>query len=115
MRPAGDSASARDRFVELSLAAADAAGLPDDPAFREALRSHVEFGSLVAMQTRTLKPKTSSMRCVKCQNGRGPADESGSHRPRFLTCGFGASVQVGAGLPERCLLAPWPRVRDRLM
>jgi hemoglobin len=40
----------RQRFVELYLAAADRAGLPDDPPFREALRSHVEFGSRVAMQ-----------------------------------------------------------------
>jgi hemoglobin len=40
----------RARFVELYLAAADAAGLPTDAAFREALRSHVEFGSRVAMQ-----------------------------------------------------------------
>lgn len=40
----------RQRFVELYLAAADAAGLPDDARFREALRSHVEFGSRVAYQ-----------------------------------------------------------------
>jgi hemoglobin len=40
----------RERFVGLYLAAADAARLPDDEAFREALRSHVEFGSRVAMQ-----------------------------------------------------------------
>lgn len=40
----------RRRFVELYLAAADEAGLPDDPAFRATLRSHVEFGSQVAMQ-----------------------------------------------------------------
>jgi hemoglobin len=40
----------RQRFVELYLAAADAAGLPADAPFREALRSHVEFGSRVAMQ-----------------------------------------------------------------
>lgn len=40
----------RQRFVELYLAAADTAGLPDDPGFREALRSHVEFGSHIAMQ-----------------------------------------------------------------
>ncbi len=38
------------RFVELYLAAADAADLPRDDAFRQALRSHVEFGSRVAMQ-----------------------------------------------------------------
>jgi hemoglobin len=40
----------RARFAELYLAAADAAGLPTDAPFREALRSHVEFGSHVAMQ-----------------------------------------------------------------
>jgi hemoglobin len=40
----------RQRFVELYMAAADAAGLPDDGPFRAALRSHVEFGSQVATQ-----------------------------------------------------------------
>ncbi|NUU20427.1 MAG: globin [Streptomycetaceae bacterium] len=41
----------RQRFVDLYMAAADKAGLPADDAFREALRSHVEFGSHVAVQT----------------------------------------------------------------
>ncbi|MGI8692128.1 MAG: group II truncated hemoglobin [Geodermatophilaceae bacterium] len=40
----------RQRFVELYLAAADTAGLPADKPFREALRSHVAFGSRVAVQ-----------------------------------------------------------------
>jgi hemoglobin len=40
----------RERFVELYMAALEASGLPDDQAFREAIRSHVEFGSRVAMQ-----------------------------------------------------------------
>lgn len=40
----------RARFVELYMAAVDAAGLPDDAPFRDALREHVEFGSRVAMQ-----------------------------------------------------------------
>ncbi len=40
----------RQRFVELYFAAMDAIGLPDDEDFREAVRSHVEFGSKVAMQ-----------------------------------------------------------------
>jgi hemoglobin len=40
----------RARFVELYLAAADRAELPGDAPFREALRSHVEFGTEVAMQ-----------------------------------------------------------------
>src|ERR1700728_2906852 len=38
------------RFVDLYLAALDSAGLPGDEVFREAVRSHVEFGSRVAMQ-----------------------------------------------------------------
>jgi hemoglobin len=40
----------RDRFVALYLEAAEEAGLPSDDAFREALRSHLEFGSQVAQQ-----------------------------------------------------------------
>ena len=32
------------------MAALDAADMPDDPDFREAVREHVEFGSQVAMQ-----------------------------------------------------------------
>jgi hemoglobin len=40
----------RRRFVELYMAALDATEMPSDPAFREAVREHVEFGSKVAMQ-----------------------------------------------------------------
>jgi hemoglobin len=40
----------RRRFVELYMAALDEVGMPDDEPFREAVRSHVEFGSQVAMQ-----------------------------------------------------------------
>jgi hemoglobin len=40
----------RRRFVQLYLAAADTAGLPEDELFRAALRSRVEFGSQVAVQ-----------------------------------------------------------------
>jgi hemoglobin len=40
----------RRRFVELYLAALDAAGMPDDERFRTAVREHVEFGTHVAMQ-----------------------------------------------------------------
>jgi hemoglobin len=40
----------RQRFVELYMAALDAVGMPDDEPFRAAVRSHVEFGSKVAMQ-----------------------------------------------------------------
>jgi hemoglobin len=38
------------RFVDLYLVAADIAGPPNDAPFREALRTHVEFGSQVAKQ-----------------------------------------------------------------
>ena len=40
----------RARFAELYLEALDEAGLPDDPDFRNAVRSHVEFGTRVAQQ-----------------------------------------------------------------
>jgi len=40
----------RQRFVELYMAALSRSGLPDDEPFREAVRSHVEFGSQVAME-----------------------------------------------------------------
>jgi hemoglobin len=40
----------RQRFVELYTAALDAADMPTDQAFRDAVREHVEFGSQVAMQ-----------------------------------------------------------------
>jgi hemoglobin len=40
----------RRRFVELYMLALDAAGMPDDEPFRDAVRAHVEFGSQVAMQ-----------------------------------------------------------------
>jgi hemoglobin len=33
----------RQRFVELHVVAADEAGLPNDPPFRQALREHAEF------------------------------------------------------------------------
>lgn len=40
----------RQRFVELYMSAMDAAEMPGDTEFRDAVRSHVEFGSQVAMQ-----------------------------------------------------------------
>jgi hemoglobin len=40
----------RDRFIALYLEALDEAGLPDDEPFRQAIRSHVEFGAHVAQQ-----------------------------------------------------------------
>ena len=48
----------RERFVALYLEAVDEAGLPDDPAFREAVRSHLDFGSRVAQQNSRAKTDT---------------------------------------------------------
>jgi hemoglobin len=40
----------RERFVELYMEALDEVGLSDDDAFREAVRSHIDFGARVAQQ-----------------------------------------------------------------
>lgn len=40
----------RERFVQLYLESVDEAGLPNDASFRQAIRTHVEFGSRVAQQ-----------------------------------------------------------------
>src|SRR5919198_5816392 len=40
----------RRRFIDLYMAALDAAGMPDDEPFRTAVREHLEFGTQVAMQ-----------------------------------------------------------------
>jgi hemoglobin len=45
----------RRRFVELYLDAFDESPLPGDDVFREAVRSHVEFGSAVAQQNSRAK------------------------------------------------------------
>lgn len=45
----------RQRFVELYLQAADKADLPTDELFRNALKSHAEFGSHVAKQNSNAK------------------------------------------------------------
>jgi hemoglobin len=44
------SEAQRRRFVELYVAALDAAGMPDDEPFRTAVHEHLEFGTRVAMQ-----------------------------------------------------------------
>jgi hemoglobin len=49
-RHLGITEEQRKRFVQLYMAALDASDLPTDEEFRAAVRSHVEFGSKVAMQ-----------------------------------------------------------------
>jgi hemoglobin len=45
----------RRRFVDLYMAALDEVGMPDDEAFRKAVREHVVFGTHVAMQNSNAK------------------------------------------------------------
>jgi hemoglobin len=45
----------RQRFAELYMESLDDAGMPADPAFRDAVREHVEFGTRVAMQNSRAK------------------------------------------------------------
>ena len=40
----------RQRFIDLYAAALDAAGLPTDPTWRQAVMEHIEFGTAVAQQ-----------------------------------------------------------------
>jgi hemoglobin len=40
----------RQRFIDLYAAALDAADMPTDPAFRQAVMEHIEFGTGVAQQ-----------------------------------------------------------------
>jgi hemoglobin len=40
----------RQRFIDLYVAALDAASLPEDPDFRAAVMEHLDFGTRVAMQ-----------------------------------------------------------------
>src|ERR1700745_2678598 len=40
----------KERFVTLYLQALDESDLPDDEPFRDAVRSHLEFGATVAQQ-----------------------------------------------------------------
>jgi hemoglobin len=49
-RGLGITEEQRERFVALYLAALDEVGMPADTPFREAVRSHLEFGSKVALQ-----------------------------------------------------------------
>ena len=49
-RHLGISDEQKQRFVDLYLEALEEAGLPNDEPFRNAVRSHLEFGSNVAQQ-----------------------------------------------------------------
>ena len=82
----------RARFVALYMQALDEAGMPSDPAFRDAVREHVEFGTRAWRCRIRMRPRTrSSIRCARCRAGPGPATrpaesagraDAAPHRPR---------------------------------
>jgi hypothetical protein len=53
------------------LEALDEAGLPDDEPFREAVRSHLEFGTHVAQQNSNAE---TDIPYARFHAGRGPED-----------------------------------------
>jgi len=67
----------RARFVELYMAALDAAGMPADPAFREACGSMSSSGRGWRCRTRTPPRMRSCIRCARFPVGRGPATSRG--------------------------------------
>jgi hemoglobin len=71
----------RRRFVELYMAALDAAAMPSDPAFREAVREHVEFGSRVAMQNSHADSDEQLHPLREVPAGRGRATTTDTARP----------------------------------
>ena len=77
-RGLGITEEQRQRFVELYLAAADAARLPDDPLFRGALRSTSNSGRPSPCRTRTPPAMPSSTRCARYRAGRCPTTREGS-------------------------------------
>jgi hemoglobin len=67
----------RQRFIELYMAALDAGTMPSDPAFRQAVREHVEFGSRVAMQNSNAENEDELHPLREVPRWTWPGDESG--------------------------------------
>jgi hemoglobin len=67
----------RDRFVALYLEAIEEAGLPDDAAFRAAVREHVEFGAHVAQRNSRAETdgELHPIRAVPAWTWPGPAGD----------------------------------------
>lgn len=75
----------RERFVEFCLQALDESELPRDAPFVEAVRSHVEFGTRVAMQNSN----------AESDEGLHPLREV----PRWTWAGDDASASVSGAAP----------------
>lgn len=91
----------RRRFVELYVEALDEAGMPDDGPFREAVRSHVEFGSRVAMQNSHTEgdDEPHPLREVPAGAGRGTS--------RSPPCGVGIRNSAIVRDHNRATAASW--------
>ena len=68
----------RQRFVQLYMAALDGSDLPDNEEFREAVRSHVEFGSRVAMQNSHAETESELHPLREVPRWTWPGDDEGS-------------------------------------
>ena len=72
----------RQRFVELYMAALDATEMPSDPAFRGAVREHLEFGSKVAMQILHAETEDQLHPLREVPRWTWPGDDDGGDPPR---------------------------------
>jgi hypothetical protein len=84
------------------MAALEATGLPDDEAFREAIQSHVDFGSQVAMQNSHAETEDQLHPLREVPDGPGPVMTRELDRVRRTSPSGGhASPQVTLRLPHR--------------
>ena len=70
----------RQRFVQLYLQALDAADMSTDPAFRQAVAEHVEFGSRVAVQNSHASTEDQLHPLREVPRWTWPATTTGDHR-----------------------------------
>ena len=95
----------RERFVELYMAALDAAGMPDDEPFRAAVREHVEFGTRVAMQNSNAQSDAELTPCARSPAGRGranarPSQPAGTDRAREASAARSGDSSVAPETPR---------------
>jgi hemoglobin len=90
----------RQRFAELYMEAVEAAGLPGDEPFREAVRSHIDSGRGSRSRTRTPPPTPTSIRFARFRGGSGRETSTPSAKP-----GSSPRARVGAARRHRLPLA----------
>ena len=99
----------RQRFIDLYMSAADAAELPNDARFRQALREHVEFGVQVAMQNSHAKTDDELYPLREVPKWDWPAPADGSTATHLIPEAF-PGHDGGRWEPAVCrVVASWPR------